>query len=179
VKGESRCRSAGNAESASISGGRFRQIRSCNVIRGGDGGIRTLDRPLQAYNGLANRRLQPLGHVSVTGRYARRRGEPQAGTYKGRTWCENGPLKRSACPPEACRKCDTCAHEGRPAANRLTLTSPISALWIDLLKSAASRQPREAVKNRCAHRPNVRFDSLDRPPPEFQHRMRSRVTPAK
>jgi hypothetical protein len=33
---------------------------------GGDGGIRTLDRPLQAYNGLANRRLQPLGHVSVT-----------------------------------------------------------------------------------------------------------------
>src|SRR5262245_3817181 len=41
---------------------------------GGDGGIRTLDRPLQAYNGLANRRLQPLGHVSVTGRYARRGG---------------------------------------------------------------------------------------------------------
>src|SRR5262245_11489171 len=33
-------------------------------ITGGDGGIRTLDRPLQAYNGLANRRLQPLGHVS-------------------------------------------------------------------------------------------------------------------
>ena len=31
---------------------------------GGAGGIRTLDRPLQAYNGLANRRLQPLGHVS-------------------------------------------------------------------------------------------------------------------
>ena len=35
-------------------------------IPGGDGGIRTLDRPLQAYNGLANRRLQPLGHVSNT-----------------------------------------------------------------------------------------------------------------
>jgi hypothetical protein len=33
-------------------------------IVGGDGGIRTLDRPLQAYNGLANRRLQPLGHIS-------------------------------------------------------------------------------------------------------------------
>jgi hypothetical protein len=33
-------------------------------LDGGDGGIRTLDRPLQAYNGLANRRLQPLGHVS-------------------------------------------------------------------------------------------------------------------
>ena len=34
------------------------------VAGGGDGGIRTLDRPLQAYNGLANRRLQPLGHIS-------------------------------------------------------------------------------------------------------------------
>ena len=34
---------------------------------GGDGGIRTLDTPLQAYNGLANRRLQPLGHVSSGG----------------------------------------------------------------------------------------------------------------
>src|SRR3569833_2186651 len=31
---------------------------------GGAGGIRTLDRALQPYNGLANRRLQPLGHVS-------------------------------------------------------------------------------------------------------------------
>ena len=34
------------------------------AITGGDGGIRTLDRALQPYNGLANRRLQPLGHVS-------------------------------------------------------------------------------------------------------------------
>ena len=32
---------------------------------GGAGGIRTLDRALQPYNGLANRRLQPLGHSSV------------------------------------------------------------------------------------------------------------------
>jgi hypothetical protein len=45
---------------------------------GGAGGIRTLDRPLQAYNGLANRRLQPLGHSSVTRGYARPRREPQA-----------------------------------------------------------------------------------------------------
>jgi hypothetical protein len=30
----------------------------------GEGGIRTLDRALQPYNGLANRRLQPLGHLS-------------------------------------------------------------------------------------------------------------------
>src|ERR1700732_2903900 len=35
------------------------------VRAGGDGGIRTLDRALQPYNGLANRRLQPLGHVSA------------------------------------------------------------------------------------------------------------------
>jgi hypothetical protein len=34
-------------------------------VAGGAGGIRTLDRPLQAYNGLANRRLQPLGHSSI------------------------------------------------------------------------------------------------------------------
>ena len=34
-------------------------------IIGGAGGIRTLDRALQPYNGLANRRLQPLGHSSV------------------------------------------------------------------------------------------------------------------
>jgi hypothetical protein len=35
------------------------------LISGGAGGIRTLDRALQPYNGLANRRLQPLGHSSV------------------------------------------------------------------------------------------------------------------
>src|SRR5213080_2465131 len=34
-------------------------------ICGGAGGIRTLDRALQPYNGLANRRLQPLGHSSL------------------------------------------------------------------------------------------------------------------
>ena len=38
--------------------------RDIHVI-GGAGGIRTLDRALQPYNGLANRRLQPLGHISV------------------------------------------------------------------------------------------------------------------
>jgi hypothetical protein len=34
---------------------------------GGEGGIRTLDRVVRPYNGLANRRLQPLGHLSVSG----------------------------------------------------------------------------------------------------------------
>ena len=31
---------------------------------GGKGGIRTLDTDLNPYNGLANRCLQPLGHLS-------------------------------------------------------------------------------------------------------------------
>jgi hypothetical protein len=61
-----------------ISASHTSDLSTISISFGGDGGIRTLDRPLQAYNGLANRRLQPLGHVSVTGRYARRGGEPQA-----------------------------------------------------------------------------------------------------
>ncbi len=32
---------------------------------GGAGGIRTLDTAFQPYNGLANRRLQPLGHSTI------------------------------------------------------------------------------------------------------------------
>ena len=35
-------------------------------LDGGDGRIRTCDR-LLTYNGLANRRLQPLGHISAKG----------------------------------------------------------------------------------------------------------------
>ena len=31
---------------------------------GGEGGIRTPDTGVSPYNGLANRRLQPLGHLS-------------------------------------------------------------------------------------------------------------------
>src|SRR3954469_14264299 len=33
---------------------------------GGAGGIRTLDTAFQPYNGLANRRLQPLGHSTIS-----------------------------------------------------------------------------------------------------------------
>jgi hypothetical protein len=33
-------------------------------MSGGEGGIRTPDRGVSPYNGLANRRLQPLGHLS-------------------------------------------------------------------------------------------------------------------
>lgn len=46
---------------------------------GGDRGIRTLDRALQPYNGLANRRLQPLGHISVMAAYARQTRHLQVG----------------------------------------------------------------------------------------------------
>jgi hypothetical protein len=47
----------------------FRVARHPKPVRakgGGAGGIRTLDRALQPYNGLANRRLQPLGHSSIS-----------------------------------------------------------------------------------------------------------------
>jgi hypothetical protein len=40
-------------------------LQCVSRIIGGAGGIRTLDRALQPYNGLANRRLQPLGHSSM------------------------------------------------------------------------------------------------------------------
>jgi hypothetical protein len=36
-----------------------------NLVSGGERGIRTPDRALRPYNGLANRRLQPLGHLSA------------------------------------------------------------------------------------------------------------------
>src|SRR5688500_20392570 len=42
------------------------QVRGLTPISSGDGGIRTLDTGLTPYNGLANRRLQPLGHLSRT-----------------------------------------------------------------------------------------------------------------
>ena len=40
--------------------------RSCERAKaGGEGGIRTLGRGFSPYNGLANRRLQPLGHLTA------------------------------------------------------------------------------------------------------------------
>jgi hypothetical protein len=43
----------------------YPSLRAGQTLICGAGGIRTLDRALQPYNGLANRRLQPLGHSSV------------------------------------------------------------------------------------------------------------------
>jgi hypothetical protein len=56
-------RSSGAAP-ASLALHRRSPRRSASRAGGGAGGIRTLDRALQPYNGLANRRLQPLGHSS-------------------------------------------------------------------------------------------------------------------
>ena len=44
---------------------------------GGAGGIRTLDTAFQPYNGLANRRLQPLGHSTIPN-FSRRGGPKRA-----------------------------------------------------------------------------------------------------
>src|SRR5215471_4130326 len=41
------------------------EIAGSQTLSGGEGGIRTPDRGVSPYNGLANRRLQPLGHLSV------------------------------------------------------------------------------------------------------------------
>jgi hypothetical protein len=54
------------------------------MVAGGERGIRTLGRGVSPYNGLANRRLQPLGHLS--GVYWRIISEPeQAQSRAGRT----------------------------------------------------------------------------------------------
>jgi hypothetical protein len=59
-----RCRGEGRgSENGEISEIPTKQLHLKGT--GGAGGIRTLDRALQPYNGLANRRLQPLGHSSV------------------------------------------------------------------------------------------------------------------
>src|SRR6266550_6332054 len=47
--------------------------RTLIVTENGGGGIRTPDRVLKPYNGLANRRLQPLGHPSRGVNYPRAR----------------------------------------------------------------------------------------------------------
>ena len=40
-------------------------LRNGPKLTGGEAGIRTLDTGFGPYNGLANRRLQPLGHLTV------------------------------------------------------------------------------------------------------------------
>jgi hypothetical protein len=40
-------------------------LRERPLITGGEAGIRTLGTAFRPYNGLANRRLQPLGHLTA------------------------------------------------------------------------------------------------------------------
>jgi hypothetical protein len=40
-------------------------INKTGDLTGGEAGIRTLDTAFGPYNGLANRRLQPLGHLTA------------------------------------------------------------------------------------------------------------------
>src|SRR5437868_4688891 len=51
---------------------------------GGERGIRTLDTGVSPYNGLANRRLQPLGHLSGVRIYSLARWNEQRYRVKGR-----------------------------------------------------------------------------------------------
>ena len=71
-----------------------------SIVSGGAGGIRTLDRPLQACNGLANRRLQPLGHSSMSADM------PDAGASRKQQF-EIKPLRSGDTRP--------CAHSARMA----------------------------------------------------------------
>src|SRR5262249_41081772 len=52
---------------------------------GGEAGIRTLGRTFRPYNGLANRRLQPLGHLTVLKLLRILRGSLGSTSHQGRT----------------------------------------------------------------------------------------------
>ena len=45
-----------------------RRRENVQMRSGGEAGIRTLGTGLSPYNGLANRRLQPLGHLTADGK---------------------------------------------------------------------------------------------------------------
>src|SRR5881409_1320139 len=64
----------------------------------GEGGIRTPDRGISPYNGLANRRLQPLGHLSTIARLNLAAGRTvRHPLLTGKT---KPPRLRGLCPPE-------------------------------------------------------------------------------
>ena len=88
---------------------------------GGDGGIRTLDRALQPYNGLANRRLQPLGHISSRADMPEaeaRRKRPIWDCEFPRRFNESGPQPGASTDPCG----DTRQHPGTEAEIRLFIT---------------------------------------------------------
>src|ERR1700694_334047 len=124
---------------------------------GGAGGIRTLDRALQPYNGLANRRLQPLGHSSVTAdmpEAAASRKRADLGPANSRSFSDVrtpylGPRRIRAAesqpwPWAACASCRRLADSGNARFPDFSSTSYWSAI------STASRFWIGARGNRCA-----------------------------
>jgi hypothetical protein len=130
---------------------------------GGDGGIRTLDRALQPYNGLANRRLQPLGHISQS-RYARHGGEPQAPDFRppnsrrfgasrsigSKTIRAPGGVGSRLC----CASREEAARIGDVARNLVNLSLCRFALRRDLPRAFVDRRPKQLeVRSRY----NIKF----------------------
>ena len=80
-------------------------INESGGITGGEAGIRTLDRGLSPYNGLANRRLRPLGHLTalpevyaiqtLTGKFS-------TSTHEGRLPFKPSPLLVSSSTRAGC-----------------------------------------------------------------------------
>ena len=69
---------------------------------GGEGGIRTPDRSVSPYNGLANRRLQPLGHLSANKQVGKERITRALCALRAPSRCALGISpdgSRSACAP--------------------------------------------------------------------------------
>jgi hypothetical protein len=62
---------------------RMARRRSRNNLTGGEAGIRTLDTGVSPYNGLANRRLQPLGHLTAARNLSIRQALSYGTTAKG------------------------------------------------------------------------------------------------
>jgi hypothetical protein len=137
---------------------------------GGDAGIRTLDRALQPYNGLANRRLQPLGHVSsalCAATYARRIRPLQARQSNSKA---SSPDWRTREPAPAERASDTHAHpcrrppltESRPPRPPPITTASIR-FWI---RAEASRDPvRTTAQQVPLSPPSPRSDPLQQQDP--------------
>src|SRR5262249_62151027 len=89
---------------------------------GGEEGIRTLDTGFGPYNGLANRRLQPLGHLTANAKCTRnqdlRKAPPaQAAVFQSATlriWPEKLPsMAESPCGTTAPRSAETATDSRR------------------------------------------------------------------
>src|SRR5213083_972018 len=93
--------------------------RTLIVTENGGGGIRTPDRVLKPYNGLANRRLQPLGHPSPGVNYPR--GRPTEQGRFDRSTKQNG---RRLGPAVGLGACVSESFQGITPSARATLIRP-------------------------------------------------------